>query len=90
MKRFVILLTASLLAAPAFADELCTTNLQKLDDALATKTPIGQTGTKQAEELKAKAEQAKAAGDEKGCVSHSTQALQLLESGAKGGEGGGS
>lgn len=89
MKRFAIVLAASLLTAPAFASDLCASNLQKLDDALATKIPTGQTTTKQVEDLKAKAEAAKSAGDDKGCVAHSNQALQLLEKSEKGGDGGG-
>ncbi len=61
MKRAALLITAALLASPAFADDLCSTNLQKVDDAVKTTTNNTQA-QEQAMRLQEKAAQAQAAG----------------------------
>ncbi|AYC31627.1 hypothetical protein D3880_04125 [Pseudomonas cavernae] len=87
MKRFAMLIVAALLTAPVFAADLCDINLQKLEDALATQAPNGDTATQQVEQLKAKAEEAKVVGDTEGCINNSNKALQVLENSDKGGGG---
>jgi hypothetical protein len=89
MKRTALLFTAALLASPAFAaDDLCTVNLQKLNDALATNTTIGEPIRQEVQDLRMKAEQAQQAGDTEGCINASSLALQRLQQpGTEGGSG---
>ncbi|MCY1554290.1 hypothetical protein D9M68_908540 [compost metagenome] len=81
--------TAALLASPVFAaDDLCTVNLQKLNDALATNTTIGEPIRQEVQDLRMKAEQAQQAGDTEGCINASSLALQRLQQpGTDGGSG---
>ncbi|MDG9784142.1 hypothetical protein [Metapseudomonas otitidis] len=92
MKRTALLLGATLLASPlAFADDLCTLNLQKISDQLATATTLGDPLKQEVQDLRAKAEQAKTHGDTKGCISASSMALQRLQRpNTDGGSAGGS
>ena len=89
MKRIALLFTAALLASPAFAaDDLCAVNLQKLNDALATNTTIGDPIRQEVQDLRMKAEQAQQAGDTEGCINASSLALQRLQQpGTDGGSG---
>ncbi|MCJ1881981.1 hypothetical protein [Pseudomonas nitroreducens] len=85
MKRAALLITAALLASPAFADDLCSTNLQKVDDAVKTTTNNTQA-QEQAMRLQEKAAQAQTAGNTKECIAHTEKALKLLKDNA--GDGG--
>ncbi|UCL86297.1 hypothetical protein [Pseudomonas sp. HS-18] len=85
MKRAALLITAALLASPAFADDLCSTNLQKVDDTVKTTTNNTQA-QEQAMRLQEKAAQAQAAGNTKECIAHTEKALKLLKDNA--GDGG--
>lgn len=79
---------ATLLSLPAFAaEDLCSLNLQQLEDNLASGDPLGEPLRQQVEELQAKAEHARDAGDLETCTALSEQALQLLQ--APGEEGAG-
>jgi hypothetical protein len=80
MKRTALLFTAALLASPVFAaDDLCAVNLQKLNDALATNTTIGDPLKQEVQDLRMKAEQAQQAGDTEACINASSLALQRLQ-----------
>ncbi|BBP85569.1 hypothetical protein thsps21_52470 [Pseudomonas sp. No.21] len=79
MKRTALLITAALMASPVFADDLCTINLQKISDAMATNTTLGDPLKKEVEDLRMKAEQAKTAGDTEACINSSNMALQRLQ-----------
>ena len=72
------LLFATLLAGSAFADDLCTLNLQKLDDHATTLLTLGEPLKGQVEEQHKKAQEAHRAGDTEGCILYSTKALQLM------------
>lgn len=78
MKRAALLFTAALLASPAFAADLCSDNLQKVDDAVRTTTNNTQA-QEQAMRLQEKAAQAQADGDTKACIAQTEKALQLLK-----------
>ncbi|MCI0911761.1 hypothetical protein [Pseudomonas putida] len=83
---------ATLLASPVFAaDDLCTLNLQKIDDAMATAGATSEGLDKAVTEHVDKAKAAQAAGDTKECIAISTKVLQRLEKTDKGsGTAGGS
>ncbi|WP_236198908.1 hypothetical protein [Pseudomonas pseudonitroreducens] len=85
MKRAALLITAALLASPAFAADLCSDNLRKVDDAVKTVTNNTQA-QEQAMRLQEKAAQAQAAGNTKACIAQTEKALQLLKKNA--GDGG--
>ncbi|OEC34376.1 hypothetical protein SAMN05216600_11522 [Pseudomonas cuatrocienegasensis] len=78
MKRTALFFAAAVLAAPAFADDLCTVNLQKLDDSLTTST-VGSPLKEQVEEAHQAALKAQSAGDLQACGTHAEKALQMLE-----------
>ncbi|MCE4068528.1 MULTISPECIES: hypothetical protein [Pseudomonas] len=78
MKRAALLITAALLASPAFAADLCSDNIQKLDDAVKTTTNNTQA-QEQAMRLQEQAAKAQAAGNTKECIAHTEKALQLLK-----------
>lgn len=91
MKRLSMFVIAAVLAAPAFAaDDLCTVNLQKLNDSLTTQPSIGEPLKAQVEEAKAQAEQARSTGDLETCGTHAARALQLLEAPGNDGKAAGS
>jgi len=97
MKRLAIFATAALLASPAaFADmNLCQTNLQEIDDNMATNmATLGEPAKSQVEEHVEQAKQAQQSGDTEACITHSTKALQELKgpgsSGSSGTSGSGS
>ena len=83
-----LLIAAALLGGTAQAAEstdLCGANLQKLDDILAVRGKTSVTGARVTEvkELQAKARQDQASGDTKGCITATTQALQILQNAGK-------
>ncbi|GLZ88096.1 hypothetical protein Pres01_41470 [Metapseudomonas resinovorans] len=80
MKRTALFITAALLTSPIFAaDDLCAVNLQKINDAMATNTTLGEPLRQEVEDLRMKAEQAQQTGDTKACINHSSMALQRLQ-----------
>jgi len=87
---------ATLLASPVFADEdLCTTNLQKIDDNMATIGTTAEGLDKAITERVDKAKAAQASGDIKECIAITSQVLERMEktekgSGPNGGSGSGS
>ncbi|MBG6436340.1 hypothetical protein I5I60_26870 [Pseudomonas aeruginosa] len=83
-----LLIAAALLGGTAQAAEstdLCGANLQKLDDILAVRGKTSVTGARVTEvkELQAKARQDQASGDTTGCITATTQALQILQNAGK-------
>jgi len=92
MKRTAItglFLSAALLASPVFAadKDLCTSNLQKIDDQMAT---MGATSEGLDDALKqhvTDAKAAQAAGNDKDCITISAKVLSRLEKTDKGGNG---
>jgi hypothetical protein len=78
MKRIMLLLSATLLTAPAFAGDLCETNLQKLEDQLSSLQPAAPL-QQQVEEHRQEALKARDLGNTDGCISHSEKALQALQ-----------
>lgn len=88
MSRFSLfgIVIAAALASPAFADDLCTVNLQKLADKSAALTTLASPAKEQVEEHKKAAEEAQRTGDMETCGAEAEKALQLLQK--PGGEGG--
>lgn len=88
MKRTAItglFMTAALLASPVFAaDDLCASNLQKIDDQLATVGATSEDLIKSVKEQAADARAAQTAGNDKDCIALTTKALQDLENTTKG------
>ncbi|UQY32981.1 hypothetical protein K8U54_14695 [Pseudomonas fulva] len=88
MKRVSMFVIAAVLAAPAFAaDDLCTVNLQKLDNAVATKATLPEPLKQQVADAKKKATDAQAAGDLEACGTYAQEALQLLDAPGDDGSG---
>jgi len=82
MKVHALLASAVLLASPAvFAQQdLCQTNLQEIDDNMATNTAtLGEPAKSKVEEYVQQARQAQQSGDTEACIAHSTKALQELK-----------
>ncbi|MDH1265873.1 hypothetical protein [Pseudomonas sp. GD03944] len=81
MKLTALLFTAAVAvsATPAFADDLCALNLQKLSDSLATDTTTAESVKTQVLEHQKEAQQAQSAGDLETCATLATKALTLLE-----------
>ncbi len=96
MKRTALLysaalLSATLMASPVFAADLCDSNLQKIKDTLTTKeATLSESLKTEVTELQAKANDAKAAGDDKKCAEASAMAVQRLEAPNTEGSGKGS
>lgn len=82
MKRTALLITAALLASPAFAADLCSDNLQKIDAAVQTHASSAQSED-QAMRLQEKAIQSQQAGNTKACIAQTEKALKLLKQSAK-------
>ncbi|AGI26110.1 hypothetical protein ACYCAX_21445 [Pseudomonas sp. MT3] len=82
MKRTALLITAALLASPAFAADLCSDNLQKIDAAVQSNAGTAQTQD-QAMRLQEKAIQAQQSGDTKACIAQTEKALKLLKQSGK-------
>jgi hypothetical protein len=91
MKRTLFALTAALMASPVFAaSDLCALNLQQLDDGLTVSGPsMGEPLRGQVTDLKNEAMKSRDAGDTKGCIASSGQALQLMKGPGDGTQGGG-
>ncbi|MCY1438899.1 hypothetical protein D3C76_751830 [compost metagenome] len=93
MKRTAIsglIITAVFLAAPAFAadEDLCTSNLQRIDDVMSTNAATMSEGLKtQLMELVSNAKAAQSAGNAKDCIKNTDMANQLLLNLGKGGNG---
>jgi hypothetical protein len=95
MKRTALVIAAALMASPVFADDLCTIQLQKIDNALKT-TPAMSTATatdsnvqvQRIKDLQKEAVQHQQAGDTKKCIASANQALSLVRK--PGGDTGGS
>lgn len=88
MKPTALIFAAALISSPVFAaEDLCTVNLQKLDDLLTTHPTIAEPLQTQVEELQAKAKSAQQAGNSEDCASAANQALILIENTNPGGEG---
>ncbi|MNS67123.1 hypothetical protein D3C72_1003650 [compost metagenome] len=83
---------ATLLASPVFAaDDLCTANLQKIDDSMATAGATSEGLDKAITEHVDKAKAAQASGDTKECIAITSKVLERLEKTEKGsGTSGGS
>jgi len=84
---------ATLLASPVFAaEDLCTTNLQKIDDSMATAGATSEGLDKAITEHVDKAKAAQAAGDTKECIAITSKVLERLKKTEKGSgtSGGGS
>ncbi|MBO3276722.1 hypothetical protein [Pseudomonas schmalbachii] len=79
MKRTVLVIAMAMLAGPVFADDLCSTNIQKIDDTMKTSATTNPTVEDQVMRLQEKALEKQAAGDTKGCIAASSEALKLLE-----------
>ncbi|MGE4407686.1 hypothetical protein [Pseudomonas sp.] len=91
MKLHALLASAILLASPAaFAQQdLCQTNLQEIDDNMATSmATLGEPAKSKIEEYVQQAKQAQQAGDTEACIAHSTKALQELKGPGSTGSGG--
>lgn len=78
MKRIAMILSLALLASPVFAADLCSENLQKIDQSMQT-TNRSDTVQEQAMRLQEKAAQAQEAGNDKACVAMTEKALRLLK-----------
>ncbi|QBF28589.1 hypothetical protein EXN22_23975 [Pseudomonas tructae] len=88
MKRTAIcglFIAAALLASPVFADEdLCASNLQKIDDTVATQ---GATSESLDDAVKKNVDDAKAAqatGNTKDCIAITSKVIERLEKTEKG------
>lgn len=90
MKRIFLFGIVAALASPTFADDLCTVNLQKLTDNMATATTLAPPIKEQVEEHKMAAEEAQRAGDLENCGAHALKALQLLQAPGENGDAGAS
>ncbi|AIL59938.1 hypothetical protein [Pseudomonas alkylphenolica] len=90
MKRTAItglLITAALLASPVFADEdLCTANLQKISDTLATAGATSEGLDKSVATHVEDAKKAQAAGNDKDCIAITSKVIERLEKTEKGGQ----
>ena len=74
-----IVALAAVLASPAFAEDTCTVNLQKLSDNSTALMTMASPTKEQVEEHKKAAEEAQRTGDVEACGAHAQKALQLLQ-----------
>ena len=73
-------ITAALLASPVFAaDDLCATNIQKLQDAVDAKMSVGENSLDNVKAALDKAKAAQAAGNDKDCIAISTGMLEKIQ-----------
>ena len=80
---------ATLLASPVFAaEDLCTTNLQKIDNSMATAGATSEGLDKAITEHVDKAKAAQASGDIKECIAITSIVLERLEKTEKGSSSG--
>ncbi|MBD8685034.1 hypothetical protein [Pseudomonas sp. CFBP 13719] len=74
-----LIVASALTASPVFAaDDLCEVNMQKLNDAKTTSMQLGDPAKSQYDDAYKAAMAAHAAKDEKACISHSTDAMNIL------------
>lgn len=83
MTRTALFISVALLASPVFAADLCSENLQKIDQSMQT-TQRGDGIQEQAMRLQEKAAQAQQAGNDKACVALTEKALKLLKASSNG------
>lgn len=80
MKISALFIATAMIASPAFAlEDLCTVNMQKLDNRSNEILLLGSPLKEQVAELKTQAMAAKAEGDIEACATHSGKALKLLQ-----------
>lgn len=80
MKIYALFIATAMIASPAFAlEDLCTVNMQKLDNRSNEILLLGSPLKEQVENLQAQAMTAKAEGDIETCATHSGKALKLLK-----------
>ncbi|CAK9887407.1 MULTISPECIES: hypothetical protein [Pseudomonas] len=91
MKRTAIsglFIAAALLASPVFAaDDLCTTNLQKIDDNMATSGATSEGLDDTIAEHVKDAKAAQAAGNTEDCIAITSKILERQEKTEKGSNG---
>jgi hypothetical protein len=75
----------AMLASPAFAEDTCTVNMQKLSDNKSALTTMASPLKEQVEEHIKAAEEAQRTGDTETCGTHAEKALQLLQGPSKDG-----
>ena len=81
MKRTALIALMMFAAAPVFAKDLCSIQLQKLDVASQMKPNMIGPGSSQAQQIanfRKNAMEAHKAGDEKTCIAQANQALTML------------
>jgi hypothetical protein len=89
MKRIAfagMFICAAMLASPVFASDqhdLCTIKLQELRDKVTSLPATSESATINVKQLKASAEAAQAANDDKKCITEATQGLALVDKLAK-------
>lgn len=90
MKRTAIsglFLSAALLASPVFAaDDLCATNLQKIDNMMAMAGATSEGLDKTIKTDVDDAKKAQAAGNDKDCIAITSKIIERLEKVDKGGQ----
>lgn len=84
MKRSAIaglFITAAMLASPVFAadKDLCASNIQSIEDALATAPATSETAVDNVKAALEKAKKAQAAGDDKKCIDETSSTLQKIQ-----------
>lgn len=73
-------ITAALLASPVFAaEDLCTTNIQTLQDTVDKGLAVGENSLDNIQAALDKAKAAKAAGNDKDCIAISTGMLEKIQ-----------
>ncbi|RWU23931.1 hypothetical protein DM813_08915 [Pseudomonas alkylphenolica] len=89
MKRTAItglFIAAALLASPVFAaDDLCATNLQKINDEMATAKATSESLDDTLEARLEKAKAAQASGDTKECIAITSKIISRMQKTEKGG-----
>ncbi|MDR9751900.1 hypothetical protein RG836_10610 [Pseudomonas sp. SZMC_28357] len=84
MKRTALaglFISVAMLASPVFAadNDLCTIKLQELKDKVTSLPATSENTTMEIKRMQGEAESAKAANDDKKCVTEATQALNRLD-----------
>lgn len=76
-----LFITAAMLASPVFAadKDLCASNIQAIEDALATAPSTSESAVDNIKKALKEAKEAQAAGDDKKCISETTSALKKIE-----------
>jgi hypothetical protein len=76
-----LFITAALLASPVFAadKDLCSDNIQKLDDTITTAPSVSEGAMDNAKAALAKAKKEQAAGNDKDCIETTTGTLQRIQ-----------